>query len=60
MAIKFEIHDIPKPTSEQEVSTEEMSKIAKRVKRSNANLRKKMKRIARTEAEAWKNPRHRG
>lgn len=43
MAIKFKIHDIPKPTVEQEVSTEHMSKIAKRVKIASANVQKTQK-----------------
>lgn len=60
MAIKFEIFDMPEPTCKQEVSAEQEEKIAKRVKKADANLRKAMKRIARSEAEAWKKSRHRG
>ena len=52
MAIKFETFDIPNAIYEQEVSPEQEEKIAKRVAKADANLRKKMKKIARTEAEA--------
>ena len=63
MAIKLEIHDMPKPTFNQEISTEHMSKIAKSVKRAkiaSANVQKKFKKLDRAEAEALRNPRHRG
>lgn len=60
MAIKFEIFDIPDAICEQEVSAEQEEKIAKRHAKADAILRKKMKKIARAEAEAWKKPRHRG
>lgn len=60
MAIKFETFDIPNAIYEQEVSPEQEEKIAKRVAKADANLRKKMKKIARTEAEAWEKSRHRG
>lgn len=35
-------------------------KIAKRLAKVDASLRKKMKKIDRAEAEAWKKSRHRG
>lgn len=60
MAIKFETFDMPNATCEQEVSPEQEKKIAKRLAKADASLRKKMKRIARTEAEAWKKSRNRG
>lgn len=60
MAIKFETFDIPNAICEQEVSPEQEEKIAKRVAKADASLRKKMKKIARAEAEAWKKSRHRG
>lgn len=60
MAIKFETFDIPDATCEQEVSPEQEEKIAKRVKKVDVNLRKKMKKIVRDEAEVWKKSRHRG
>lgn len=60
MAIKFETFDIPDAICEQEVSAEQEEKIAKRLAKADASLRKKMKKIARAEAEAWKNSRHRG
>lgn len=60
MAIKFETFDIPDAICEQEVSAEQEEKIAKRLVKADAILRKKMKKIARAEAEAWKKSRHRG
>lgn len=60
MAIKFEIFDIPDAICEQEVSAEQEEKIAKRLAKVDASLRKKMKKIDRAEAEAWKKSRHRG
>lgn len=60
MAIKFETFDIPDAICEQEVSAEQEEKIAKRLVKADASLRKKMKKIARAEAEAWKKSRHRG
>lgn len=60
MAIKFEIFDIPDAICEQEVSAEQEEKIAKRLAKADASLRKKMKKIDRAEAEAWKKSRHRG
>lgn len=58
MAIKFETFDIPNAICEEEVSPEQEDKNAKRVVKANANLRKKMKKNARAEAEAWKKSRH--
>ena len=60
MAIKFETFDMPNAIHEQEVSPEQEEKFAKRVAKVDASLRKKMKKIARAEAEAWKKSRHRG
>ncbi len=60
MAIKFETFDMPNAICEQEVSPEQEEKIAKRVAKADASLRKKMKKIARAEAEAWKKSRRRG
>ena len=63
MAIKLKIHEMPKSTFNQEISAEHMSKIAKSVKRAkiaSANVRKKFKKIDRAEAEALRNPHHRG
>jgi len=60
MAIKFETFDIPDAICEQEVSAEQEEKIAKRLTKADASLRKKMKKIARAEAEAWRKSRHRG
>ncbi len=60
MAIKFETFDIPDAICEQEVSAEQEEKIAKRLAKVDASLRKKMKKIDRAEAEAWKKSRHRG
>lgn len=60
MAIEFKIHEMPKPTSEQEVAEEHISKCIKFIKRADINLRKKMKKIAITQAEAWKKSRCRG
>ncbi|MCI8384303.1 MAG: hypothetical protein HFJ33_05535 [Clostridia bacterium] len=54
MTIKFETFDMPNSTGEIEVSPEQEKKILKRVAKADAILRKKMKKIARTEAEAWK------
>ena len=63
MAVKLEIHDMTKPTFNQEISAEHMSKIAKSVKRAkiaSANVRKRFKKLDRAEAEALRNPCHRG
>lgn len=60
MAIKFETFDIPDAICEQEVSAEQEEKIAKRLAKVDASLRKKMKKIDRAESEAWKKSRHRG
>ena len=60
MAIKFETFDIPDAICEQEVSAEQEEKITKRLAKVDANLRRKMKKIDRAEAEAWKKSRHRG
>lgn len=60
MAIKFETFDIPDAICEQEVSAEQEEKIAKRLAKADASLRKKMEKIARAEAEAWEKSRHRG
>ena len=60
MAIEFKIHEMPKPTSKQEVSEEHISKCVKYIKMADMNLRKKMKKIAITQAEAWKKSRCRG
>ena len=60
MAIKFETFDIPDAICEQEVSAEQEEKIAKRLAKVDASLRKKMKKIDRAEAEAWKKSCHRG
>ena len=42
MAIKFETFDIPDAICEQEVSAEQEEKIAKRLAKVDASLRKKM------------------
>lgn len=60
MAIKFETSDMPNAICGQEVSQEQKEKIDKRVTKADASLRKKMKEIARAEAEAWKKSRRRG
>ncbi len=52
MAVKFETFDIPNAICGQEVSQEQKEKISKRVAKADAILRKKMKKIARAEAEA--------
>ena len=60
MTIQFETFDIPKSTCNQEISPKQREKIVNRLKKINTNLQKKMKRISRLEAEAWKKSRHRG
>lgn len=45
MAVKFETFDMPKAICEQEVSPEQKEKIAKRVAKADASLRKKMKKL---------------
>lgn len=60
MAIQFETFGVPNSTCEKEISPEQKEEIAKRVAKADASLKKKMKEIARTEAEAWQNSRYRG
>lgn len=60
MAIKFEIHEMPKFTVKQEVVEEHISKCVKGAKKAEANLRKKMKKISIAEGESWKKFRRRG
>lgn len=54
MAIKFETFGMSNAISKQEVSLEREEEIAKSVAKADVNLREKMKKIARAEAEAWK------
>lgn len=58
MAIKFESFDMPKSTWKQTVSKKDKEKIAKQVKAADEKLQKKMIRIRRTEAEAWRRSHH--
>lgn len=60
MEIKFETFDIPDSICKQEISAGQKEKVVKQVAKADANLRKKMKRIDRVQAEAWKKSRHRG
>lgn len=60
MATKFETFDVPRNDAEPEISAEEKAKLVKRLAKIDADLCKKIKKIARTEAEAWKKSRHRG
>lgn len=55
MAIKFETFDIPNAICEEEVSPEQEDKIAKRVVKANANLRKKMKKMLELKLKHGKN-----
>lgn len=57
MAIKFETFDMPKSEStlDNEQKKIEEEKIRERLKKIDKNLKIKMKRIARKEAEAWRN-----
>lgn len=59
MAIQFETFDIPQSSYKQEISVKQIEKIVDRIKKVDTSLQKKMKRINRLEAEAWKKSRHR-
>ncbi|MCI8616681.1 MAG: hypothetical protein HFJ60_00165 [Clostridia bacterium] len=57
MAIKFETFDMPKSEStlDEEQEKIEEGKIKKRLKKIDKSLKRKMKKIAVKEVEAWKN-----
>ena len=55
MAIKFETFDIPDAICEQEVSAEQEEKIAKRLAKVDASLRKKMKKLIELKLKHGKN-----